>query len=254
MFVESLICLLLIGAILVFFYRQATTEFHILQVESFQKALPILQERSPIVVHPFDAMPSLWSRADFDQRPQIYALPIGSATLKERLEPSFKGPQTSPQEASAIADQVGLPLWSQEQILQQFKESVWWSPLASQRVEAYVGAIGLRPTYAHATLLVCTEGELSVSLMTQASDVYLPSAWQGRQVKDITRNDTPHLDKLQYIDIVLYQGSAVILPPHWRVCATNHILSVDAKQPLSVWVELHHPISRLVEHVALQRI
>jgi hypothetical protein len=258
MLLESLIVCILLGAILVFFYRQSVREFHILQVESFEKALPVIQERSPIVVYPFDAMPSLWNTADFDQRPQIYNLQMGGKTLKERLQPG--GPQapqpqtqTNAEEAEQVAEQVGLPLWTQEQILKAFK-TAWYSFILSSHTEAYVGAIGLRPTFAHATLLICTEGEMSVSLLTDEADTYLPAEWRGRQIKEFTRNDTPHLEKIQYVDVVLHAGSALIIPPHWRVCAANRIISVDAKQPLSVWVEIHHPVSRLVEHVARKRV
>ena len=253
MLFESLLIILMIGAILVFFYRQAVTEFNILQVESLEKVFPVLGERCPIVVYPFTLDQTLWTREDFEQRPGIYTLPMGDKTLQECLAPNATPTLQSPQQAEKVAEQVGLSLWSQEHIYKPFYEHVWWSPFLSTRTEAHVGAQGLRATYAYATVLICTEGELSVSLLTEAADTYLPVGWQNKQLRDFTRNDTPHLEKIQYVDIVLEKGSALVIPPHWRVCFANRIISVDTVPPLAIWVEMHHPVSRLVQHVAFQR-
>jgi len=53
MILESFLVLGVIGIILIFFYKQAVKEFRILQTDSFEKAMTLLFERSPIVVLPF---------------------------------------------------------------------------------------------------------------------------------------------------------------------------------------------------------
>ena len=246
MFLESILILMIVGVILVFFYRQAVQEFNILQVESIEKVIPLIQERCPIVVYPYESNLKLWSRQDLQQRPTIFNTPYAGQPLEIQLKQ--ESVITKSQDSRTLADQVGLNVWIKEEFLKAFKEHLWYSPLLTTRAEALIGAQGLRQTYAYTTALVCTEGALSVSLLTEASDKYLPQQWLNKRLKTLKKDDTPHLEKIQYIDVVVRPGSLLLIPPHWKVCWEN----LDSPAPtaaLAVWIEVHHPVSRLVGHL-----
>lgn len=64
---------------------------------------------------------------------------------------------------------MGLPTWTEESILPSF-QTVWWSPLLSARTEVTLGAQPLRPTTAYQTVIIATDGALSVSLLNESAD------------------------------------------------------------------------------------
>lgn len=250
MILESLFVLSVLAVILVFFYKRAIHEFNILQVDSLEKGFQSLGDLSPIVVHPWTKTLPLWTRADLAQRPQrLHALLPGlMMTLEKGL--TATSIQMNPNDSETLAKQAGLDVMAPQLFLPTFKESVWWGFLAKPRVEALIGAQGLRPTYAHTTIVQCTEGALSVSLVTEASDAYLPEAWKGKRLSKLTRDEAPLLAQIQYVDVIVRPGSLLLVPPHWRICWETHESDVPA---LAVWTEIHHPISWLVGHVARRR-
>ena len=162
MILESLFVLLVLLVILVFFYKRAIHEFNILQVESLEKGFQSLGDLSPIVIHPWNTQIPLWTRADLTQRPQLLQslIPGLMMTLEKGL--TATSVQVSPKHAETLAIKTGVSVLATQAFLPSFKESVWWGPLASTRVEALLGAQGLRQTYAYATAVQCTEGALSL--------------------------------------------------------------------------------------------
>lgn len=246
MILESLFVLLVLLVILVFFYKRAIHEFNILQVESLDKGFQSLGDLSPIVVHPWATQIPLWTRADLTQRPQLLQslLPGLMMTLDKGL--TATSVQVNPQHAETLATKAGLPVLATQTLLPTFKETVWWGPLATTRTEALIGAQGLRQTYGYVTAVQCTEGALAVSLVTEASDPYLPAAWKGKRLSKLTRDEAPLLAQIQYVDVIVRPGSLLLVPPHWRICWETH---ESDKPALAVWTEIHHPISRFVAHV-----
>jgi hypothetical protein len=244
MIFETLLVSGVLAVILLFFYKQAVNEFRISQTDSLEKAMPLLQERCPIVVLPAPQPQTLWTRADIQQRPTLASTPVNGKTLKDALTAaSFQLKKTS---AQALAEKVGLPVWMKQMILPKYADSVWWGPLASVRTEVAIGAQGLRQTYAYSTLLFATEGALAVSLLNETADPYLPKQWLGKRLQKMTRDDAPLLAQIQYVDVIVRPGSALLIPPHWKVCWETH----DSKESaLAVWTEIHHPLSRFAHHV-----
>ncbi len=241
MILELLLILGIVGIIFVFFYKQAVQEFRILQTEDLEKAMALLNERCPIVVLPAPAPQQLWTRSDIDQRPTLKNTAINGMTLAEMIR--HESVALPPSKASALAAQVGLPVWIQRFILQTFKESAWWTPLLTARTEVAIGSQGLRQTFGYSTVLMATDGEIQVSLLNESSDAYLPQKWLGKRVSKLTRDDAPLLAQIEYIDVIVRPGSALLIPPHWKVCWE----SMDAKKPsLAIWTEIHHPLSKFV--------
>jgi hypothetical protein len=255
MILESFLVLGVIGIILLFFYKQAVKEFRILQLDSLEKAMAVLYERCPIVVLPAPQPNQLWTRAELQQRPTLQQVSVRSGSLNQALQlPSV---QLKPEDAERLAGQIGLPIWVQTNLTPVFTASAWWTPCLRARTEVAIGAQGLRQTYGYSTVLLATEGALAVSLLNESSDVYLPVKWQGARLSKLTRDEAPLLSQIQYIDVIVRPGSALLIPPHWKVCwetfretIREKDTKVDPKSALAVWIEYHHPVSRFVRSVA----
>lgn len=241
MFFESLLVLGVLAVILVFFYKQAVREFRILQTESLEKAQGLLSELCPIVVLPVKTPKHLWTRKDIAQRPTLGSSPYNGLALKDAVNrTAFSMPSDT---AEALAKDVGVPIWVQQSLLPTFKSASWWTPTLLQRSEVAIGAQGLRQTYGYTTVLLPTEEAIQVSLLHESANPYLPIKWQGKRVSKLTRDDAPMLSQIDYIDVIVRPGSALLVPPHWKVCWEN---LEPTKPALTMWVEIHHPVSWLV--------
>jgi hypothetical protein len=248
MMLEFFLVLGVLGVILLFFYRQAVQEFRILQTESLDKSMLLLQEKSPVVVLPAPQPQQLWTHTDIKQRPTLSNYALNGRLLKDAL--GFDSYPLKPQTAENLASQVGIQVWIQQMIVPIFKQFVWWSPVLSNRTELTIGAQGLKQTYAYCTVVFPTEGALAVSLMNESADPYLPVKWKGKRLSKLTRDDAPLLAQIQYIDIIVRPGSMLLIPPHWKVCWETHEDKVPA---LAVWTEVHHPMSKMAYNISLKR-
>lgn len=248
MILESFLVLGVIGIILTFFYRQAVQEFRILQTESLEKAMNLLYERCPIVVLPVSQPPPLWTRDAIGQRPTLSQLIIQGHALKNLLD--YESVPFSTQVAEHVATQVGLPIWVKQTLLPEFQRSTWWTPILWSTTHVYIGAQGLRQTYGYSTLLLSTEGALQVSLLNESSDAYLPANWSGKRVSKLTKDEAPLLNQIQYVDVIVRPGSALLIPPHWKVCWET---LKETKPSLAVWIEFHHPVSHFVKAASLRK-
>jgi hypothetical protein len=249
MILESFLVLGVIGIILVFFYRQAVQEFRILQTESIEKATALFYERCPIVVLPAPAPIQLWTRADLQQRPSIQQYIIQDTQLSTLLEK--ESVQLQPNQGEVLATHLGLPVWVNQTLLPQIRQTSWWTPILWSRTEVTIGAQGLRQSYGYCTALFVTEGAAAVSLLNESSDSYLPAKWVGKRVSKFTRDDAPLLHQIQYIDVIVRPGSMLLLPPHWKVCWETH---QSPKPVLAVWTEFHHPLSHFVRAASFRKV
>lgn len=245
MFLESLLVLGVLAVILIFFYRQAVEEFRILQTDSLEKAMPLLAERSPIVVLPAPQPTPLWTHQDIQQRPTLGSRVLQGLPLSQALKMETFPLQHSL--AEDLATQVGLPIWIQQTLLPAFRQSSWWTPILTNRTEVMIGAQGLRQTYAYCTALFATDGALAVSLLNESSNAYLPIMWKGKRLRQMTRDDAPLLGQIQYVDVIVRPGSMLLLPPHWKVCWETH---EKGPSVLAVWTEFHHPVSKFAYKVS----
>lgn len=235
MIFEIVIVLLTISCILYFFYKQAIKEFRILQTDSVDKALPLLTERCPIVVLPFPKT-DLWTLKDLEQRP----------ALKQKIQKYLNKPSNmlSPREALSISTEVGFPIWVNQTINPPFK-NLWYGPALWSQAKVTINAQGLRPTFGYVTIITATEGTLQVSLLNESANPYLPKQWLGKRLSKLTRDDAPLLKQIQYVDVIVRPGSALFVPPHWKVCWENHM----SPSSLGLWIDIHHPVSFVAQQV-----
>lgn len=239
MILESLLVLTVLAVILVFFYKQAIREFRILQVDSIDKAQPLLSERCPVVVLPAPTTQALWTRADLDARPSLAKSSFNGVPLKEAIKRQSFPLRT--ETAETLAEKSGVSIWVNQHLLPAFKTGSWWTPCLTARTEVAIGAQGLRQTYGYTTLLMATENAIQVSLLNESSNPYLPEVWEGKRLAKLTRDDAPFLPQIKFVDVIVRPGSALLIPPHWKICWEN----LEPKETaLVVLVEIHHPVSK----------
>ena len=108
------------------------------------------------------------------------------------------------------------------------------------RYHCWAGNRGLHKTVAW-TLFI-TDSQLSVTIMPESMESFLPAQWLNQFPTEFTQKDTPFVTDLKYIDIVLRPGTALFIPPHWFVSYTG---TTDLSVPLVSTISYHTPISYL---------
>jgi hypothetical protein len=230
----------------VFFYKQTNTDFHILQMEQGQidKLFELAEERQPIVLRGA-AVPHAFTRESLSKIPRLGNTPIATTDLTSILNGSTVllsdgPPAMTPAAAAAFAKEIGLDIWTLQVWAETLKSTSYIGFAGSCRTSAWFGGVGLFKTTAMLTVLLPTEGVFYAGLIPKSSELYLPKEWKYRYPASFTMNDTPLVSELQFIDIKLKAGTALILPPHATVSMTP-----DSGLSLWVMIEYHEPISLL---------
>jgi hypothetical protein len=244
--------IIIIGVIIIialFFYKRAINEFRINQVETLEKAYEQHHERIPCVVSEFPTPHSLWTAEIVRTRPSLakYTVENGGIQLRDLL--GKNSAEIGEFDAAAIADQCGVALWTAHTLLPPFKSSTTFGTFYSASTGVYIGTRGLHKTVAPVTLIFPTDNDITVSIMHEQSDPYLPADWQGRHIASFTPNDTPLIGHIDYMDIIVRPQNALMLPAHWKYC----IKSDAAAVALYSIVEFHHPLSKFINRTLAVR-
>ncbi len=236
----------IIAIICLFFYKRAIHEFRINQVETLAEAFAQQHERVPCVITESAHPTGLWLTETVRGRAPLASYKVEDMIpLTEFLTVKTNIPEIGEADGAALAETAGIALWSTHTVLPIFKAASSLGSLYKADIYAYAGPRGLHKTTAAASLLIATDGVLSVSIMHEEAEPYLPADWQGRQLGSFTYDDTPLLGHIDYMDIVLRPGNALLLPAHWTYCITAQ----GADPPLYTLLEFHHPVSAFVNRV-----
>ena len=111
--------------------------------------------------------------------------------------------------------------------------------------EVYMSSMGMRKTLAAYTLIYPTNGTFTASILMESATKFLPPDWEGRFVSEMRQADSPLLNEVQFMDVILRPGHMFIMPPHWIIS----MKSTDTP-PVFAWIEVHHPISKLAASLA----
>ena len=247
--IEIILFFLIAFLVLVFFYKQVSTEFTILQIEGdkLDSLSDPLSENSPVVIRGL-GQPKVLTLDILKSTPRIQTLPVGTGvTLASYLE-SPKGQSITvlpPDLRRNLANELGLQIWAEHVWFQRIKEEYIYGSLMSLSTEAYLSSAGMRQTIAAHTLLFPTNGTFTCSIFMSASTKFLPKGWEGLFLTDLSPSQCPLLSEVQYMDIVLRPGHMLIVPPHWIVS-----MKCQDEVPAFAWIEVHHPISSLAAALA----
>ena len=229
--------------ILTFFYKQAICEFRINQVEwgkrdTLQDAI---QERVPTVLRGIPQA-KFWTQEDVMMRASYGTVSVfDNQGLPEWLTSTTSDSECpwTTEHASSIASVSGLITWAErwinENVLSPI-ESYWYYP----KYLCFAGSKGLHKTVAPYTLLTPTEGEIIVNIMPENVAHALPVVWKGTFPSELTQYDTPFINDLKFMDIIIRPGTALIMPAHWFISWKSNKDNI----PLVCSIEYHSPISR----------
>ena len=238
--------------IALFFYKRAINEFRINQVDSLDKAFQQQHERIPCVISDFPTPHSLWTDAIVKSRSTLATTVLEDGdTLQTYI--TMQRDNMSDIDGVNFSEQTGINLWANHAIFPTYKLHTTFANLYSNKTTAYAGPRGLHKTTAVITLIIPTDGSHTLSIMHEESEPYLPDDWRGRQLGDFTIDDTPLLGHIDYMDIIMRPGNAILLPAHWTYCIAPKEdgagTGTDTGPIFYIIVEFHHPISSFVDRV-----
>jgi hypothetical protein len=247
---DIILIIIVVFLILFFFYRQAICEFRINQIEWQQKdnMTQLLGEKSPIVLRGIPAT-TFWTHEDVNLRDCFSQIPVfKELSLKEWLNAGT--PDTNCQwmdkEAEQIASVSSMKIWATKwlnpYIIHRFLK--WW---IYPKYYCWAGSKGLQKTIATWTSIFVTDGEISVSIMPESNEAFLPPVWKDRFPSEFTVKDTPFINDLKYVDIILRPGNCLFMPAHWYIAW----LSTSEVIPLVAMIQYHTPVSFITMQLKL---
>lgn len=248
----ELILVGLIGfVIMIFFYKQAICEYRLNQIDWAQrdKVGELINEKVPIVVRGRPAT-AFWTQEDILLRGVYDRIPLFEASEKPFSQWIMDAGMDTvcpwgSDHGKMLGAVSGLDRWS-ERILSPL---LGWSRYFLWTDNCcWVGARGLMKMTAPWTAIICTQGEILVTLMTENYEKSLPVDWRGRFPAEISTYDTPFAGDLKYFDVIVRTGTVLFVPAHWFVSWT----AIDSAEvcPMVCTVEWHSVISRVNVAVA----
>jgi hypothetical protein len=246
----------LIFLIAILFYKQRRPELTILQLESTQvseQLIDLLEERQPLVIRSAPPPKGL-TVADLQKITRLQGFQVGGQPLAKILEtPSMLAsaggvPTMSLEARQEFARELAMPTWASHTWLPAFSASTWFGwAVGTVTTEAVLGGLGLFRTTAAWTCIIPTEGKYTVSLLTKASEDFLPAKWEYRYPSSFTVNDTPMVANLKYLDVVVRVGTMICVPPHTVVALEP---TAPAEFHAALLMEYHEPITMLAKSVS----
>lgn len=262
-FIIGVLVILILG----FFYKQsAIHEFRINQGNASSKELlqELWAERVPLVIRELPRL-SLWTREDVMGRACYDSVPLFQEQTLAGWVGQLKGEGQEGQEgqeghgvicpwqgredhAEKLAAVSGISIWCKTHLHPLF--GAGWR-LRWLRYRAWAGSFGLQRLYASWTCILPAEGDILVTVFPETMEPYLPSEWRGGFPGTWTRRDTPFVEDIKYMDIVVRAGTCLFLPPHWYA---SWIGKEGGKVvPMVFTIAYHSPVSWAAEKISGRR-
>ena len=241
--IELILIIILLLFILVFFYKQAICEFRINQIEWSQNhnLLPLLNEKIPIVLRSIPSA-TFWTHEDAISRSCFKDIPIFRETSLADWILSSTPDSICPwkyQQAETIANVSGISVWANRinrLIINPFLK-FWIFPT----YQCWAGNIGLRKTFATWTCFFPVDGEIIFTIMPENIQSFLPSKWTDCFPANLTIKDTPFVNDLKFMDVIIRPGNCIFMPAHWFVSWTT--TPTASTTPMVCTISYHTPIS-----------
>lgn len=254
---------LLIFMILTFFYKQAIHDFRINQANypstELESLSELWKERVPLVIRELPKI-KLWTHEDVITRPCYEHIPLfKEKTLVEWLKEVYLHNHVicpwRYEEAERIAMTSGIQIWVKKHIQSVVGEGLlklgwgWWN---IAKYYAWAGNRGLHRTYAIWTCILPVEEEIIVTIFPERMESYLPLEWKNSFPSEWTPRDTPFVEEIKYMDIVVRPETILCLPPHWFVSwrKRNKENGSQGNIPMVYTFAYHSPISLFAFHMA----
>jgi hypothetical protein len=244
--IEIILIISVLFLILTFFYKQAICDFRINQMEWTQhdQLIELLGEKVPLVIRSIPSA-TFWTHDDVKGRPCFTELPIFKDVSLQQWLSTATSSSICPwkyTQAEIIADASGISIWAQKwmnPVIIPTLLKLWMFP----RYHCWAGNVGLRKTFATWTCIFPVDGDMMVTIMPESMETSLPASWVDCIPSQLTTKDTPFVNDLKFIDIILRPGHCLFMPAHWFVSWTS---AVDAVKPvMTCTISYHTPISYL---------
>ena len=245
--------ILIIFAILTFWYKQVVCEFRINQIEWNQRNANIrelLTEKVPIVLRGIPTI-SLWTCEDVMMRSCYANIKIfEDKTLSDWIAVSDNTAicPWKRTHAEQLGNVNGLSTWAEKWLNQEIMRGsfsrFWYKPVYS----CWAGDMGLQKTLAQWTCIFVSEGSIQVSLLTQEMAYALPSPWKGCFPMNLTNHDTPFAGELKVLDIIVRPGNCLLVPAHWFMAWQS--CKEEKTCPMVCMISYHTPMSRLATAIS----
>ena len=247
----------LLFVIMYLFYKHRRSDLEILQLENEQiptQLAELLEELQPVVIRGI-VPPKGLTRESLRKIPRLADFAVGGqplADILERPEMLFGAAGAPTLNLSAreqLSAELAIDVWANHTWLPILSQATWIGPLVGcMRAEATLGGLGMMRTTAKFTCIMPTEGKYTLSILSRASEGFLPASWQYKYPAALTLNDTPLVADLKYLDIVLRPGTTVCLPPH--CIYSMEPVKESAEMFAFVSVEYHEPITLLAKSLS----
>lgn len=241
---EIFLIISVIFLILTFFYKQAICEFRINQIEWSQNKniQPLLQEKIPLVIRDIPSA-TFWTIDDVNTRSIYSNIPIFQDSSLIQWINNSSNNLLCPwkyQQAEQIAKVSSISVWASKWlnplIINPFMK-LWINP----SYYCWSGNVGLQKTYATWNCIFPVDGEIIVSIMPENLESFLPANWVGCIPSELTNRDTPFINDVKFIDIILRPGNCLFMPAHWFWSWKSHGSSEII--PMTCTIAYHTPIS-----------
>ena len=247
---EVLFLLLLASVIATFLWYRSFQEFTILQQE-YSPTLVMPDERIPIVIRGIpDQYKTMWLSVLAKQS----MLPVllsdkTRSVLKEYASPP--GPSAIYHKLSATELAAKFHVHSKFKDTMTFLMKFWYLPVSPVLTPASLwilpsgGVLGLQRSLAERTVLTCHEGKVSVWLCRETVDMKDILTILDKDPWTLSVKETPFINELQFIEVVLRAGNSLVLPPR----SLFGIRSSEDTAYISK-IELHSPLSLFISGIS----
>ena len=247
---EVLFLLLLASIIATFLWYRSFQEFTILQQE-YSPTLVMPDERVPIVIRGIpDQYKTMWLSVLAKQS----MLPVllsdkTRSVLKEYASPP--GPSAIYHKLSATELAAKFHVHSKFKDTMTFLMKFWYLPVSPVLTPASLwilpsgGVLGLQRSLAERTVLTCHEGKVSVWLCRETVDMKDILTILDKDPWTLSVKETPFINELQFIEVVLRAGNSLVLPPR----SLFGIRSSEDTAYISK-IELHSPLSLFISGIS----
>ena len=242
--IEFIFLLAVLYFIAILFYRECKDSFEILQLDAsrIDELSDLYPEKRPIVITGMQ-FPLLGTYKELKKRPHILQLGVTESLSLDGLlhSPELSSFTFNDETTRFLAKESGLPVWCSQNIYPKLLPA-FARQLYSTKESLWPSHRGLWKTKAFYTFCTPTQGIASVKLLLPSMIPYLPLKWERMNFDSLRTEDTPLLSQLQFVEVKVRPGNALLIPAHILVNITQHAESTDTL--FTYIVDIHHPISR----------
>jgi hypothetical protein len=246
---EILFLLLLACVIATFLWYRSFQEFTILQLK-YAPLMVLPDERVPIVIR---EIPMQFKTSWLSVLAKQSSLPV---LLEDNTRTLLKEYAANP--TGIYHRLTGTELAAKFHIHSKFKDTMmflakfWYLPVAPLLSPASLWVLppsqvrGLQRSLAERTVLTVHEGKTTVWLARETVDVKDILTVLNKDPWSLSVKETPFINDIQYIEVILRAGNSLILPP-------RSLYSIKASVEASAFVshmELHSPLSLFISGIS----